>query len=105
MTDVRFLPFHLSKTDLQTHLGLPILILRLSVLMNASICPFRVLGVYLHRWEELHVAHDYIWLSSPHDPISTVLFSALWRPKIDARHFHCGSLRLGRGFGFCSSRW
>ena len=76
---VRFLPPRLSKTDRQTHLGPPIVILRLPVSNRHSPCPVEALEALLSVRNSLNIAHDHVFSlpHPPHDPIDVGHFSSL----------------------------
>ena len=78
---VRFLPSKLSKTDRQSHLGPPIVIMRLPPTSDNSPCPVEALRELLRFRSKLHLSHDFIFTSCapPFKPLSTAAFSDLLR--------------------------
>ena len=78
---VRFIPSRLSKTDRQTHLGPPIVILRLPVSTDDSRCPVAALERLLQQRRDKGISHDFLFSSSspPHSPLDTSGFSDLLR--------------------------
>ena len=78
---VRFLPSKLSKTDRQSHLGPPIVIMRLPPTSDNSPCPVEALSELLRFRSKLHLSHDFIFTSCapPFKPLSTAAFSDLLR--------------------------
>ena len=58
---VRFIPSQLSKTDRPSHMGPPIVISRLPVSNDDSICPVAALEKLLVKREQLNIAHDFIF--------------------------------------------
>ena len=77
--NVRFLPFKLRKTNRQSHLGPPIVIIRLPPTSGNSPSPVEALQELLRFRAKLHLSHDFLFTSCapPFNPLSTAAFSDL----------------------------
>ena len=75
-SSIHFIPSFLSKTDRQTHLGLPITLTWLGG-SDSSLCPVETLETLLQMRHELSFGHDYIFCQfrHPYKKVSTSSFS------------------------------